>query len=211
VAELEAAARAPEAAGPPGAAAPGAAAGPSGSTVAGVVAAIAFGARPLDGHHPGGRDRRRDDTAAALAALLAPAAGTPRAIALLPAELASAEARAWLAWALGAGAALVLPAAPELVAWSLAWTRPSHAAFDAAELPDLRAALLAAETPRALRRRLRRLRHLVVWGGPPRPDEEAGWAELGVPLTPWPATAANRSAGGVEGREPRDERDGPAR
>ena len=130
-----------------------------------------------------------DATGGAGAALPPLAIGPDRAIAFLAAEPVAAEPAAWLAWALGAGAALVVPAAPELLAWSLAWTRPTHLALPAAELRELRQALLQLEKPRALRRRLRRLRHLVVWGAGLTPDaaEAAAWAELGVRLTPWPA------------------------
>ena len=122
--------------------------------------------------------------------------GPGRPIAFLAAEPVAAEPAAWLGWALAAGAALVVPAAPELLAWSVAWTRPTHLAMAAAELPELREALLRLEKPRALRRRLRRLRHLMIWGAGAAPDaaEAAAWAELGVPLTAWPA-GSNRPAG----------------
>jgi hypothetical protein len=130
-----------------------------------------------------------DDPAAARALGTLPPlpAGPPRPIALLPFELDTAEGLAWLAWGLGAGASLVLPPAADLVPWSLAWTRPSHAAFPAGELAELRAGLVAVDGPRALRRRLRRLRHLVVWGEPPEAGEAAAWVDLGVPLTAWPS------------------------
>ena len=149
---------------------------PGWPSVEGLVAALALPARERGG--------------APAAATLPPLpTGPGRTIALLAADPVAAEPAAFLAWALAGGAVLVVPAAPELLAWSIAWTRPTHLALAADELPELREGLLLLEKPRALRRRLRRLRHVVVWGAGAGPDaaEAAAWAELGMPLTTWPA------------------------
>ena len=130
---------------------------PGWPSVEGLVAALALPARERGG--------------APAAATMPPLpTGPGRTIALLAADPVAAEPGAFLAW-------------------SIAWTRPTHLALAADELPELREGLLLLEKPRALRRRLRRLRHVVVWGAGAGPDaaEAAAWAELGMPLTTWPA------------------------
>ena len=120
----------------------------------------------------------------AAAAVLAPQVATAaRPLVLVGPDLTGPPSRAWLSWALACGALLVLPGDRSLVPWALAWARPSHALFAADELAELRAALAELDTPKGLRRRLRRLRHLVTVGEAPA-DERAAWEPLGVAPVP---------------------------
>lgn len=110
-----------------------------------------------------------------------------RPIAVVAGDLAAAPERAWLAWTLAAGAALVLPGDPAFAAWAIYWPRPTDVALPADHLALVRVALASLGRPRAARRRLERLRRLLVWGEVPPADEVRAWGELGVTLTPFPA------------------------
>jgi hypothetical protein len=115
------------------------------------------------------------------------AAPHERPIALVAGDLAAAAERAWLAWTLAAGAALVLPGDPAFAAWAIFWPRPTDVVLPADQLTAVRAALATLGRPRAIRRRLGRLRRLLVWGGEPHQGEAAGWEALGVRFQPFPS------------------------
>ncbi len=133
--------------------------------------------------------------AAAHALRTALPAAPGRDVAVLAAPLAG-PARLLLAWAVLAGAALVLEPEPAALAATAAWARPTVFLGDAAAAAALRArvpreALLARLGRRlGLRRRpalpFGRLRALVV-SGPPLPEGEAAfWSARGVALLPAP-------------------------
>ncbi len=128
----------------------------------------------------------RDALAAGAAAFAVPDRGHHRPIALVAGDLAAAAERAWLAWALAAGAALVLPGDSAFAAWAIFWPRPTDVLLAADELPAVRSLLATLGRPRAQRRRLARLRRLLVHGGEPDAAERAAWAALGVTVATAP-------------------------
>jgi hypothetical protein len=130
------------------------------------------------------------DLAAAAAALQPAVAVEGRPLALVGGDLGAAAERAWLAWALAAGAVLVLPGDAQLLPWAVAWARPTHVTIGAGELAGLREALGELASARALRRRLNRLRHLLVHGGQVTEGERVAWGELGVVPVEWHSPAA---------------------
>jgi len=117
-----------------------------------------------------------------------------RPIALVAGDLAAAPERAWLAWTLAAGAALVLPGDPAFAAWAISWPRPTDVLLPACDLAIVREALATLGRPRAVRRRLERLRRLLVWGGEPSRGEALAWQALGVELQPFPSSAGMATA-----------------
>src|SRR6185436_15024281 len=123
------------------------------------------------------------DLTAAAGALVRPAQPRDRPIALVAGDLAAAEERAWLAWAVTAGAALVLPGDPAFAAWAIFWPRPTDVCLPAEQLAPVRELLATLGTPRIQRSRLSRLCRLLVYGGEPSADEALAWPALGVPLT----------------------------
>jgi hypothetical protein len=133
------------------------------------------------------------DLDVAAAALDAPAHARGRPIALVAGDLAAAEERAWLAWAIAAEAALVLPGDPAFAAWAIFWPRPTDVCLPAEQLAPVRELLAALGTARAQRRRLARLQRLVVFGGIPDQSEVAAWRYLGVDLSSWPRLAGSPS------------------
>ena len=132
--------------------------------------------------------------AATALAVSPPRRGRP--IALVAGDLAAAEERAWLAWALAAGAALVLPTDPAFAAWAMFWPRPTDVVLPAEQLFAVRGLLASLATPRVQRRRLKRLARLVVWGGEPPNYETTAWGELGVTLTPFPSLPSSQPGNG---------------
>lgn len=126
------------------------------------------------------------DLARAAAALDAPRHSQRRPIALVAGDLAAAEERAWLAWAISAEAALVLPGDQAFAAWAIFWPRPTDVCLPAEQLAPVRELLATLGTPRIQRSRLKRIHRLVVFGGEPSPDERTAWQALGVSLTSWP-------------------------
>ena len=123
-----------------------------------------------------------DTAAASLAAAPQP---RRRPIALIAGDLAAAEERAWLAWAIGAEAALVLPGDPAFAAWAIFWPRPTDVCLPAEQLAPVRELLATLGTPRIQRSRLRRIRRLLVYGGEPATDEATAWQALGVSPMSW--------------------------
>lgn len=109
-----------------------------------------------------------------------------RPIALVAGDLAAAEERAWLGWALAADAALVLPGDTAFAAWAVFWPRPTDVCLPVEQLGPVRELLGSLGRLRAVRRRLARLRRLMVWGGSPEPAEREAWRALGVDLRPTP-------------------------
>lgn len=128
--------------------------------------------------------------AAALGARLA-GAGARRPVVLVGGGLATAVERTWLGWALAAGGVVALPGSPELFAWALAWARPTHVCVAAERLEPLREELAGLDGERGLRRRLRRLAHLLVWGSEVTAAERSAWEALGVSPRPWPQLSAS--------------------
>jgi hypothetical protein len=122
----------------------------------------------------------------AAAHLARPARPRERPIALIAGDLAAAEERAWIAWSITAGSALVLPGDPAFAAWAIFWPRPTDVCLPAEQLAPVRELLATLGTPRIQRSRLSRLRRLLVYGGEPPPAEAVAWGGLGVTLTPWP-------------------------
>ena len=125
------------------------------------------------------------DLATAAAVLARPAQPRERPIALVAGDLAAAEERAWLAWALTAGAALVLPGDPAFAAWAIFWPRPTDVCLPAGQLPAVRELFDTLGTPRIQRSRLKRIRRLLAYGGEPSSDEATAWQALGVSPTSW--------------------------
>jgi hypothetical protein len=123
---------------------------------------------------------------AAAAAALASAPTRERPIALVAGDLAAAEERAWLAWAITAGAALVLPGDPAFAAWAIFWPRPTDVCLPAEQLAPVRELFATLGTPRIQRSRLKRIRRLLVYGGEPTADETTAWQALGVSLASRP-------------------------
>jgi hypothetical protein len=115
--------------------------------------------------------------------------GPERPVALICGPLDELPERLWLGWALHAGAALVLIPEPASVGWGLFWSRPTMACLEGALLPRVRAVLEREAKPPAMRRRLRRLARVLVWGPLPEGEEEA-WSRLGFPTRPFPTRAA---------------------
>jgi hypothetical protein len=138
--------------------------------------------RRVDAWHPWSQT----DLVAAAARLARPAHARERPIALIAGDLAAAEERAWLAWAVTAGAALVLPGDPAFAAWAIFWPRPTDFCLPAEQLEPVRELLGTLGTPRIQRSRLSRLRRLLVYAGEPPLEEATAWGALGVTLTPWP-------------------------
>jgi len=134
------------------------------------------------------------DLVAAAARLAMPETARDRPIALIAGDLAAAEERAWLAWAVTAGAALVLPGDPAFAAWAIFWPRPTDVCLPVEQLAPVRELLATLGTPRIQRGRLKRIRRLLVYGGEPLPDEMAAWQALGVTPTSWPGDLANAAA-----------------
>ena len=128
----------------------------------------------------------QSDFDAAAIALADPRESRRRSIALIAGDLAAAEERAWLAWAIGAEAALVLPGDPAFAAWAIFWPRPTHVCLPAEQLTPVRELLATLGTPRIQRRRLSRLQRLLVYDGEPPPEEATAWRALGVTPMPWP-------------------------
>lgn len=125
------------------------------------------------------------DLDATAATLAAPRESRRRPIALIAGDLAAAEERLWLAWAISAEAALVLPGDPAFAAWAIFWPRPTDVVLPAEQLAPVRQLFATLGTPRIQRSRLRRIHRLLVYGGEPTPDEVAAWQALGVNLTSW--------------------------
>jgi hypothetical protein len=122
------------------------------------------------------------DLATAAAALDVPRHSQRRPIALVAGDLAAAEERAWLSWAIGAEAALVLPGDAAFAAWAIFWPRPTDVCLPAEQLAPVRELFATLGTPRIQRSRLKRIGRLVVYGGDPEADEVAAWRWLGVEL-----------------------------
>ncbi|HEV8631039.1 MAG TPA: AMP-binding protein [Thermoanaerobaculia bacterium] len=131
----------------------------------------------------------RQAESAARALVRPPSARETRPIALVSGNLAAAPERAWIGWALAAGACLVLPGDAALAAWGLWWPRPTDACLPVESLAGLRALFASFGTPRRCRRQLARLQRLVVWGNEPASEEVAAWAELGVAVQRFPVKA----------------------
>jgi len=127
----------------------------------------------------------QSDLDAAAASLVAPREPRRRPIALIAGDLAAAEERAWLAWAIGTEAALVLPGDPAFAAWAIFWPRPTDVVLPAEQLAPVRELLATLGTPRIQRSRLKRIHRLLVFSGEPTPDETAAWQALGVSPTSW--------------------------
>lgn len=125
------------------------------------------------------------DLGAAAAALATAPQPRRRPIALIAGDLAAAEERAWLAWAIGAEAALVLPGDPAFAAWAIFWPRPTDVCLPAEQLAPVRELLATLGTPRIQRSRLKRIHRLLVYCGEPTPDETTAWQALGVSPTSW--------------------------
>jgi hypothetical protein len=106
-----------------------------------------------------------------------------REIVVLGGALEIPEERAMLSWATVAGAAVVLEPNPALRAATAAWVRPTVFHGTPEEVAALRR-WVEREKPGFLRRRprlpFRRLRTLLVMGGPLPPQEEKFWRERGV-------------------------------
>jgi hypothetical protein len=98
-----------------------------------------------------------------------------REVVVLGSPLADPVARAMLAWATLAGAAVVLEPDPALRAATAAWARPTVFHGTAAEIAHLRARV----TARGRRRPFRRLRVLLVAGALEKEDA-AFWQARGV-------------------------------
>lgn len=128
----------------------------------------------------------RGDLTKAAAALDVPRHSSRRPIALVAGDLAAAEERAWLAWAIGAEAALVLPGDPAFAAWAIFWPRPTDVCLPCEQLAPVRELFATLGTPRIQRSRVKRIHRLVVFGAEPSPDERTAWQALGVSLTSWP-------------------------
>ena len=136
----------------------------------------------------------QSDLGTAAAALATTSEPRHRPIALIAGDLAAAEERAWLAWAIGAEAALVLPGDPAFAAWAIFWPRPTDVCLPAEQLAPVRELLATLGTPRIQRGRLKRIQRLLVYDGDPAPDETAAWQAIGVALTRWPGDAVNAAA-----------------
>jgi hypothetical protein len=125
---------------------------------------------PPSGHHAGARERE----------ILV--AGWP---------LQEWAGRLLAAWAVTAGAALVLEADPALRLGAVLWARPTVFHGTAEELAALRLRVEAARRPRRWRRRpvppLGRLRTLFQ-GGAPEADDAVFWRERGVRLLRLPGS-----------------------
>src|SRR6185436_9870212 len=127
------------------------------------------------------------DLTAAAGALVRPAQPRDRPIALVAGDLAAAEERAWLAWAITAGAALVLPGDPAFAAWAIFWPRSTDVCLSAEQLAPVRELLATLGTPRIQRGRLKRIRRLLVFDGEPTREEAIAWQSLSVTLAHWPS------------------------
>jgi hypothetical protein len=149
--------------------------------------------------------------------LLAAAAGVERAMASVSGHHADSREREILvagwplqewagrllaAWAVAAGAALVLQADPALRLGAVLWARPTVFHGTAGELAALRLRVAAARRPGRWRRRqvppLGRLRTLFQCGAPAA-DDTAFWQARGVRLLRLPDLAATPPADGSTG------------
>ena len=118
------------------------------------------------------------------------ASGPDRELAYLSGCLRAPWERAYLAWCLETGAALVLAGDRELTGPGFLWSRPTMASLDAERLLEVEAALRSGVPLRRLRRRFRRLHTLLLWG----PVDPAGldrelWDRLGVRLARAPGSS----------------------
>jgi hypothetical protein len=138
--------------------------------------------------------RSQTDLVSAAAALTTAGQPGERPIALVAGDLAAAEERAWFAWAITAGAALVLPGDPAFAAWAIFWPRPTDVCLPAEQLAPVRELFATLGTPRIQRSRLKRIRRLLVYGGEPSTEEAVAWQALAVTPTRWREAAANAAA-----------------
>lgn len=152
--------------------------------------AVALDLATQASHASGSAEPELLAAARVLQSALPPARG--RDVAVLAAPLAR-PARLLLAWAVVAGAVLVLEPDPAALAATAAWARPTVFLGDAAAVAALRARVPAASLlTRFLLRRVRpalpfgRLRALVVSGPPLAAGEAAFWTARGVVLVPAP-------------------------
>jgi hypothetical protein len=111
------------------------------------------------------------------------------------------------AWAVAAGAALVLQADPALRLGAVLWARPTVFHGTAEELAALRLRVAAARRRHRRRRRpvppLGRLRTLFQ-SGPPAADDAAFWRERGVQLLRLPGLGGDDGAPRQQDAEPPD-------
>jgi hypothetical protein len=108
-----------------------------------------------------------------------------REIVVLGGPLADPVERSMMAWAILAGAAVVLEPDPRLRAATAAWARPTLFHGTPGEIAELRARMGKARRARKPRLPFRRLRTLLVTGAL-APEDEGFWMERGVRVVALP-------------------------